>query len=89
VSRYRKTVAALIGALLTWAGTAYVPDGTVDRAEGFSLAIAVATAVGVYAVTNAAPRQSTDEVSPTFPLTHTVPAPPPLLRPGGHISTSP
>jgi hypothetical protein len=52
---YRKSVVAVVGSFLTWAGVAYVPDGHVDRLEAYALGVAVATALGVYAVTNATP----------------------------------
>lgn len=52
LGRYSKSITALVGAVLTWTGAAYVPDGHVTRAEWFGLAVALATAVGVYAVTN-------------------------------------
>lgn len=47
---YRKTVAALVGAVLTWGAVAQV-DG-ITGAEWWGLAIAVATAAGVYGTTN-------------------------------------
>ena len=52
LAAYRKTVTAFIGTLLTWAGVAYVPDGHIDRGEWFALALALATAAGVYGVSN-------------------------------------
>jgi hypothetical protein len=55
LSAYRKTVASVVGTFLTWAGVAYVPDGHVDRVEWFALAVAAATSLGVYAVTNYTP----------------------------------
>ena len=62
---YRKTIVAGIGALLTWAGTAYVPDGHVSRAELYVLAVALATAGGVYVAPNAlAYRQDTAPAAP-------------------------
>lgn len=51
ISGYRKTVAALIGAVLTWA-TATLTDNHVSTAEWIALAVAVATALGVYQVSN-------------------------------------
>ena len=50
---YRKTIVAIAGTVLTWAGVAYIPDGHVDRAEWYILAVAVATAAGVYVAPNA------------------------------------
>lgn len=52
LARYRKTLAALVGVLLTWFGSAYVPDGHIDRVEWLGLAVALATVLGVYGVTN-------------------------------------
>ena len=52
LAKYRKTLVALVGTVLTWAGVAYVPDGNVDRWEWYGLAVALATAAGVYAVPN-------------------------------------
>jgi hypothetical protein len=52
LAAYRKTVASVVGTFLTWAGVAYVPDGHVDRVEWFALAVAAATSLGVYAVSN-------------------------------------
>ena len=53
LAEYRKTVVAAVGAVLTWAGVAYVPDGHVDRFEWYALALALATAAGVYVAPNA------------------------------------
>lgn len=47
---FRKTIAALVGAVLTW-GTVAQVDG-IEGAEWWGLAVAVATALGVYNVTN-------------------------------------
>lgn len=55
LARYRKSIAATVGGVLGWAGTAYVPDGHVDRAEWYGLAVVLATALGVYGVENARP----------------------------------
>ncbi len=52
LSRYAKTITALIGTSLTWVGVAYIPDARVDRVEWFALAVALATSAGVYGVTN-------------------------------------
>ena len=52
LSAYRKTVASLVGTVLTWASLAYMPTGHVDRNGWFSLALAVATSFGVFGVTN-------------------------------------
>lgn len=49
---YRKTVASLVGAVLTW-GTVAQVDG-ITSAEWWGLAVAVATAVGVYSINNEA-----------------------------------
>lgn len=46
----RKTIAALVGAVLTW-GTVAQVDG-IETAEWWGLAVAVATVVGVFGVPN-------------------------------------
>lgn len=69
---YRKTGAAVIGSVLTWTGAAYVPDGHITRPEWYALALALATALGVYAVTN-------DRTPPLAPQ------PPVELTPAGSI----
>jgi len=53
LARYRKSIVALVGTVLTWAGVAYVPDGHVDRFEWYALAVALVTAAGVYVAPNA------------------------------------
>lgn len=55
MSRYRKSILALVGALLTW-GTAALWDNTVELREWWSLLAAVATAFGVYQVPNDPPQ---------------------------------
>jgi len=52
LAAYRKTVASLVGTVLTWASLAYMPTGHVDRNGWFALALAVATSFGVFGVTN-------------------------------------
>lgn len=52
MNAYRKTIAAVIGSVLTWGLTAHMPDGSIDRGEWWGLAVAIATAVGVFAVPN-------------------------------------
>jgi hypothetical protein len=52
LAAYRKTVASLVGTVLTWAALAYMPTGHVDRNGWFALALAVATSFGVFGVTN-------------------------------------
>jgi len=47
----RKTVTAIVGAVLTWA-LPVVNTGHVNRFDWYSLAVALATACGVYAVQN-------------------------------------
>ena len=47
---HRHTLVALIGGLLAWAQVSYVPDGSIDRAEWYGLAVTLATALGVYGV---------------------------------------
>lgn len=64
IAPYRKTVASIIGSVLTWVGTAYVPDGHVDRYEWYALAVALAGVVGVYAVANAV-KPTPEPVAPT------------------------
>lgn len=50
----RKTWVAVIGTVLTWAGVAWVPHPShVTAADWYGLAVALATAAGVYGVTNA------------------------------------
>lgn len=51
VKHYSKTILAVIGALSTWA-TAALADGVVSGQEWPALGIAIAAAVGVYAVPN-------------------------------------
>jgi hypothetical protein len=77
LAAYRKTVASVVGTFLTWAGVAYIPDGRVDRAEWFALAVAAATSLGVYAVTNT-PKVAPVVVAPTpAPVKFVAPAPAP------------
>ena len=45
---YRHTLVSLVGGLLAWAQVAFVPDGHIDRAEYYGLAVVIATALGVY-----------------------------------------
>ena len=52
IAPYRKTIVAVIGGVLAWAQVAYVPDGHIDRAEYYGLAVALATAFGVYGISN-------------------------------------
>lgn len=54
LSRYRKTIVAVIGAAVTWLVAAFA-DEVVDTQEWVALAVAVATAAGVYATPNDAP----------------------------------
>ena len=51
LARYRKTVAAVLGAAGTWC-VAALPDGDVTQMEWVALGIALATALGVYSVPN-------------------------------------
>ena len=58
MAKYRKTIAALVTGVIGWA-TAVVQSGpsAVSATEWIMLAVAVATAAGVYAIPNAeAPR---------------------------------
>lgn len=50
IAQHRKAIAALVGAVLTWGSVAQV-DG-VTAAEWWGLAVAAATALGVYGTTN-------------------------------------
>lgn len=50
---YRKTIAALVGAVLTWCAAA-LSDNAVTTMEWIALGIAVATALGVYGTPNEA-----------------------------------
>lgn len=70
LSRYRKTITAVVGGIITWAGTAYVPDGTVNREEWFALALALATAAGVYGIANATPDDGTGLAFRGQPIGH-------------------
>lgn len=47
---YRKTLAALVGAVLTWGVTAQ--DGGIQSQEWWALAVAAATTLGVFGVSN-------------------------------------
>ena len=47
---YKKTIAAIVGAVLTWGLTAQ--DDGIQAAEWWGLGVAVATALGVYQVSN-------------------------------------
>ena len=77
IAHYRKTVVALFGGVLAWAQVAYVPDGHIDRGEYYGLAVALATALGVYGVTNrvnGAPGDAWDDRwGPTDPATDAAP----------------
>jgi hypothetical protein len=55
LAAYRKTVASVVGTFLTWAGAVYVPDGHVTREGWFALAVAAATSLGVYGISNSTP----------------------------------
>jgi hypothetical protein len=56
MSQYRKTIAAVVTGLIGWA-TAVVQSGTggVTSTEWIMLATVLATALGVYGVTNSTP----------------------------------
>jgi hypothetical protein len=56
LAQYRKAIAALIGTVLTWLGTAYVPDSHISTLEWYTLALALATVAGVYGVKNESPK---------------------------------
>jgi hypothetical protein len=51
VDKYRKSILVGVGAFL-FAAQAAISDGKLTLAEGFAVAIAVATALGVYRVPN-------------------------------------
>lgn len=67
-STYAKALGAAAGGALVWAGTAYVPDGQVDRAEWYALALVIATAVGVYQAPNATRTDETSSATLTLPV---------------------
>lgn len=53
LSPYRKTIVALIGAVITWVGLVIVsPEASITAGEWFVLLSTSATAVGVYQVSN-------------------------------------
>jgi hypothetical protein len=54
MTRYAKTVVAVIGAISVWGVTACAADG-VSMAEWFGLLGAVATSLGVYLLPNTPP----------------------------------
>lgn len=54
MSRYFKTVAAVLGAISTWGITA-AAEGGINSVEWFGLLGSLATVIGVYAVPNTPP----------------------------------
>lgn len=86
----RKTVAAAIGTILTWAGVAYVPDGHVDRPEWYALAVALATVAGVYGVSNAPKPAAVAVGLPAEPVavTHGEPPIPPVFAAPSDAATA-
>lgn len=54
MSSIRKMIAAVLGTGGTWC-VAALPDGSVTQMEWVALGIAIATALGVYAVPNSPP----------------------------------
>lgn len=54
LSRYAKTVAAVVGTIATWGATASA-DGTITQVEWWGLLAALAAVVGVYGVPNRPP----------------------------------
>ena len=50
ISKYNKTIVAIVGAALTWAVATYAGDPEVSK--WLSLATAILTAAGVYQVRN-------------------------------------
>lgn len=53
-NRYRKSIAALVGAVATW-GLAASADGAYDQAEWWALVAAVGTVVAVWGIPNDPP----------------------------------
>ena len=54
MSRYAKTIAALLGAVGTWGATA-AQEGGIDGPEWFGLLIALGTVAAVYGIPNVPP----------------------------------
>lgn len=54
MTRYMKTIAALLGSIATW-GVAAGEDGILTMVEYFGLLGVLATVVGVYAIPNTPP----------------------------------
>lgn len=53
ISRYRKFVVAVVGALIGWAGAVVLsPAAHISASEWLMLATGLATALGVFSVTN-------------------------------------
>jgi hypothetical protein len=89
LSAYRKTVASLVGTVLTWASLAYMPTGHVDRNGWFALALAVATSFGVFGVTNT-PKVAPVAVEPAPVVPVAVPpvsGPAPVVTPAPVVVT--
>jgi hypothetical protein len=56
LGKYRKTITAVVTGVIGWAGVVIASDATgVTAAEWLGLAVAVATALGVYGVPNDPP----------------------------------
>jgi hypothetical protein len=79
LAQYRKTVAAVVGVVLTWGGVAYVPDAHVSRSEMYALAVALATVLGVFAVPNDPPPVPAVPLAPVVPVVPIVPVAPVVL----------
>lgn len=56
LSQYRKTITAIVVGLIGWAGVVITsPRSTISASEWLGLAVALATALGVYSVPNEPP----------------------------------
>jgi hypothetical protein len=55
MSRYAKTVAAILGAIGTWGMTAYTTGSEITGDEWFGLLVALGTAAAVFGVPNKPP----------------------------------
>lgn len=67
VGQYRKTLAAVVGAGLTWVSACLGDGSGVTRAEWIALAVAVATAAGVFVSPNE-PLEDSDKGATTVGL---------------------
>ena len=60
MTRYRKTIAAVLGAGGVWCSAVLPLPGPITDSEWVALGIAVATALGVYTVANDPPLHGTE-----------------------------